>query len=276
MLQQRGNRDDEKSAAKSQRGQPPGDGGERQAGFSERRRANGQADCAERNEAGFNFPARKVARREAADADADGRGRLQIAGRHRVGNFQRVLRVDDDDELDERGDAEKIGVAHDGHPQLAVAPNHLHLLPQIGDEVGAEFFLRIGGGNLADAKGREQAGNGERDQDDTGPGGIRFEDFAQPAAGDRAADDGDESAEFQIAVAPGKFFLRQQFRQQSVFGRAEERAVNAHQKHAGDGDVNLIRRESEQREEHDEDFKKFHPDDHAALAETVGEKTAGH
>src|ERR1022692_1557111 len=41
------------------------------------------------------------------------------------------------------------------------------------------------------------------------------------------------------------FFFRQQFRQQSVFGRAENGAVNAHQKHAGNRDVNVIHREAD-------------------------------
>ena len=37
------------------------------------------------------------------------------------------------------------------------------------------------------------------------------------AAGDGSADDGNERAEFEHAIAPGKFSLRQQFREQAIF-----------------------------------------------------------
>ena len=44
-----------------------------------------------------------------------------------------------------------------------------------------------------------------------------------------AQDNGDERAQFEDSVAPGKFFLGKQLRQGAIFGRTKERAVGAHQ-----------------------------------------------
>ena len=105
---------------------------------------------------------------------------------------------------------------------------------------------------------------------------LAGESFAQPAAGDGSPDDGEERAKLEDAVAPRESFLRQQFRQQTVFGWPENRAVYAHQKHARDGEIKLVQRQPGQREQHDNNLKHLHADGDGTLAEAVGEKSAGH
>ena len=52
--------------------------------------------------------------------------------------------------------------------------------------------------------------------------------LAEQAARNRAADDGDERAEFQNAVPHDSFFSGSNSGQQAIFGRAENRAMHAH------------------------------------------------
>ena len=276
VLQHRGNRHDVEASEKSEHGKVRRDADKRNSRPPQQRRANRQADRAKRNQAGLDFAGGKKAREQAARPDADGRSRLQVARLRGIADAQHVLSVDDDDELDERGDEKKIGVADERQPQRPVAADDFHLRPQLRDKVGAEFFLRVGGGDFRDALAGAETGEGKRNQNDSRPRGLRGKDFAENSARDRAGDDGDERAEFQNAVAPGKFFLRQQLRQQAVFGRAENRAVDTHQEHAENGQVELMAGQADEREQHHEDFKDLHAEDHAALAETVGEKPAGH
>ena len=95
-----------------------------------------------------------------------------------------------------------------------------------------EHFCRIGRGNLCDGEARAESKQSQRDQQRARPGRLHGKRFAQPAAGNRSSDAGEESAEFKDAIAPGEFLFRQQFRQEAIFRRAEEGAVHTHQKDA--------------------------------------------
>jgi hypothetical protein len=64
---------------------------------------NRHADGAERDEPDFDLSAGEVAGGDAAETDANGERGLDIAGL-RVVHFQNVMGVNDDHELDERGE----------------------------------------------------------------------------------------------------------------------------------------------------------------------------
>ena len=86
----------------------------------------------------------------------------------------------------------------------------------------------------------------------------------------------EKGAEAENAVAPRQFLFRQQFRQHSVFRRAENRAVRAHQKNARQHQRNIAEPQAERRHGHDAQFGAFDGDGDAAFAVAVGEKSPGH
>ena len=135
----------------------------------------------------------------------------------------------------------------------------------------------------------EKSEHRQRDEDDAGQPLLAAKTPGHERRRDRAEDDGRERAEFQHAVAPRKFPFGQQLRQQAVFGRAEKRAVNAHQKNTAEQrpaspqrgrhavvQQLLLPREAREREQHHQHFKSFDADGNRPLAETVGQKTARH
>ena len=235
-----------------------------------------QPGRAERNQAAFDAPGREPARREAPQPDANRRGRLQITRHFRTRNMQGVRRVNHNDELHQRRNGEEIGVAHHRHQQGFVAADHLDLLPQVQIKLGFEFVRGIGGGNLRNAPADPEARHRQYDQNDAGPAQLMAEQFAQPAAPHGAPDDGDERGEFQHPVAPGELAVRQNFREQTVFGRPENRAVHAHQEHARQRHIQMPARQPIQGEQHHKNLKHLHPRDHRAFAEPVGQIAARH
>ena len=100
---------------------------------------------------------------------------------------------------------------------LPSVADQFDLSPQVRDKIGAEFLCRIGGGHFADAEAGEKSKTRQQDENQAGPGLLSGKPFAQPRPGDGSADDGNKGAEFEDTIAPGKFSLRQQFREQAVF-----------------------------------------------------------
>ena len=84
-------------------------------------------------------------------------------------------------------------------------------------KLGLKRFGRVGRRHLADAEGGAKAEGRQRDQYHARPRLVSGKGLAQARADDGAADDGNERAQFEDAIAPGEFFLSQQFRQQAVF-----------------------------------------------------------
>ena len=209
---------------------------------------DGYAGRTQWDEPVFDFAAGQIPRGKAAQADADRRRRLQVTALLRVGNVEHVLRVDDDEELDQCRHGEEIGVADHGQPEDAIPADALYLGPQVGEKVDAELFRRVGGGHLRDAQAGEQAKSRQGHQHRTRPGLPSGERFAQPRAGDGPADDRDESAELKDAIAPGEPPLGQQFRQQAVFRGAENGAMHLHEENAADDQEELVGRKPGQRQ----------------------------
>ena len=276
MLQQRRDRHNKEAAKETQPGQFRRHHAEGQAALAQQYGKDRQPQRAERNQPAFDAPGRKPARRETAQPDANRRGRLQITRHFRARNMEGVRRVNHNDELHQRRDREEIGIAHHRHQQGPVAADHLDLFPQIHKEKRFKFLGRIGGGNVRNAPAGHQAHHRQPDQNDAGPAQLLAEQFAQPAARHRAADDGDEGGEFQHPVAPGELAVRQDFREQAVFGRAEYRAVHPHQEYAGQRHIQMPARQPIQGQQHYKNFKNLHSRGHRALAKTVGQIPARH
>ena len=129
MLQQRGNGHDEEASEKTKKRQIRGDLSERQSTPAQQRRHERQSHRTERDEAVFNLAAREIARRKTAQADADGGRGLEITGFPGIGDSEDVFGVNDDEQLNQRGDGEKVSVAQRGEPEDAVLADPRHLSP---------------------------------------------------------------------------------------------------------------------------------------------------
>lgn len=252
-----------------------GDGGERDAVTSKQGSGNGQACHAEGDEAIFNFLPGEEAGGKTADAQTDGEGGLQITIMGVV-HLEGFTGIGEDDQLEQSAERPKVGIADDAEEEHAIAADGFQIAPKFGEDIGVEFFLRIGGGEGGDAEAQAEAGEGETDEDEAEIGVMSGKQIRKEAGDDGADDDGSEGAETEDAVAPGKFFLREQFGQHAVFGGAKNGAMGAHQKNASEEDGKVILPEAEAGKGHDADLGAFDDVGDVALAKTIGKKTAGH
>ena len=184
------------------------------------------------NQTVFNFSTGKIACGEAAEADADPYGGLQVTD-VRVVNAQNVVAVDDDGELQQRGEKPEIGVAEDGPAEDAVGANGFDLYGEVAEGIPAEFFGGVGGGDVGDSETGGETEQRAAEEHDSGHGFVIAIAFGKVAGGHHGADAADEGAELDDAIAPGEAALRQNFRQQAVFRRAEERGLRADQENGG-------------------------------------------
>ena len=129
---------------------------------------------------------------------------------------------------------------------------------------------------MGDAEAGEEADNRQPDQNHARPLLLALKIFAQKSTGEGAEDDGDKGAKFQNAVAPGKFLLREQLRQQPVLGGAKDRAVNPHEKQGSQNECHHVAAERERSKNHHEDFKYLYGHRDIALAVMVREITTHH
>ena len=198
----------------------------------EQRAEDRHAHRAQRNQAVFDFSAGKISCRDAAEADADPYGGLQVAD-VRVVNAQNVVAVDDDGELQQRGEEKEIGIAEDGPAEDAVGTNGFHLHAEIAERIPAEFLGGVGCGDVGDSEACDEADAGAAQQHESGDGFATAIALGKVAGGHHGADAAEEGAELDDAVAPGEALLRQNLRQQAVLRRTEERGLRADQKNAG-------------------------------------------
>ncbi len=99
--------------------------------------------------------------------------------------------------------------------------------------------------------------------------------LGEEAAGERSEDGGEESGEFDDAVAPAEFGVGEEFGEERVFCWAEDCALGAGEEEGEAGEVDAIVGEREGGERHDDEFENFHAEGDAALAVFVGEVAAG-
>ena len=164
MLQQRSNGNDEEPAKETQQRQIHRHVGEGQSVPSEECGKHRQADRTQRDEAVFDFAAGQITRRKTAQADSDGRRRLEITGLLRIVDVKHVRGVTDDEQLNQRRECEEVSIAQVGEPKDAILADELNLPPQVRNQIGAELFRRIGGGNFGNAQAREESEDCQRDQ----------------------------------------------------------------------------------------------------------------
>src|SRR6202041_1657647 len=106
----------------------------------EQRAENRHSQRAERNQSVFNFAARKISRCDAADSNSDSHGRLQVANVRFV-HAQYIVAVNDDGELQQRREKEKIRITHYSPSQCAIGENGFHLRAQIADRIPLQFLV---------------------------------------------------------------------------------------------------------------------------------------
>src|SRR5439155_18844484 len=145
--------------------------------------------------------------------------------------------VENNDELQQRAKKPEVGVADDRKFQSAVRTHQAPLRSEIGKNVEAEFLGWITHWHARDQQAGEQPKQRETGKNRAGDGFASTESLRKIRAEDRARDNGDEGREFENAVAPGKFFGRKEFGQQTVFRRPKNRSLRAGQKNYREGEI---------------------------------------
>ena len=202
MLQQRRDGHDEKTAGEPEQRQPDERGIHGQSRHGQPHGNQRHAERAERDEAVFDFSAGQVARRDAAEADAEREGNTQLADADLV-QVQDLRAIKKHIQLQQLAQEEEIRVAEKGEGEWPVTANQPELREQIAEKIRVEFPAGIGGRHAGNAEAREEADDGERNQNESRPGLASVKMFRHLRGGDGAQDDGQERAEFDQAVAPG-------------------------------------------------------------------------
>src|SRR5271156_4712428 len=155
---------------------------DRVAGIIEQRAENGHAQSAERDQAIFDFAAGKISGDEAADSDADSDRGLEITNVRFV-HAQDVVPVNDDGELQERGEEPEIRVAPNGPAENAIGQNRSHLNTEFAKRIPAEFFGGVRSGQPRDAEACRQAYEGATQQDHSGQAFTPAKHFGEETGG---------------------------------------------------------------------------------------------
>ncbi len=129
-------------------------------------------------------------------------------------------------------------------------------------------------GHAADAKAPSQTDNRKTEEQRSRIKLAPVESLGEKRTAHAPDDDGQESPEFEDAVAPRKLFRRKHFRQQSVFGRPEECSLRADKKDCRQRQFQIGSHEGRGGEHHDPHFKYFRPDGDGAFAEPVRQISA--
>jgi hypothetical protein len=189
----------------------------------------------------------------------------------RVVNAQNVVAVDDDRELEQRGEKPEIGVAEDGPAEDAVGADGSQLRGQVAEWIPAELFRGVGGGNVGDSETGGEAEQRTAEQNDSGHRFVIAIVFGEKAGGHYGADAADERAEFDDSVAPGETSLRQNFGEEAVFRGAEQRRLCANQEDSGAFERQVSQPQAQDGDAHDENLHQLGADDDVAFAVAVGE-----
>ena len=143
--------------------------------------------------------------------------------------MQDVGPVDDNGGEEKRAEEPEVGVAENSEKERLILAHQLDLLPEIADEVRAEFLFGCSGRNAVDAKAGAESDASEREEHIAGIDFVAMEALGHCGAGDGADDDGEERAEFDDAISPGEALCREQLREQAVLRWPEERSLRGDQ-----------------------------------------------
>src|SRR5579862_853212 len=275
MLDERVDRDDEKTAGKSEQSQQRQDLQKAQSMQRQHAAEDGHAHAAERNQPIFDLPTGKITGGEAAYPDADGQSSLQVAATRFV-KVQDFAAVKNDNELKQRTEEPEVGVADDRQLQCAVGAHQAPLRSNIAKNVPAEFLTGIAGGHTRDEKTGKEPEESERTKNHAGECFSSVKRLRQVGAEDGTGNDGEERGQFQHAIAPGKFFPGQKLRQQAVFRQTKKRSLRAGQENHGERQIWIAAPKRENGKQHGGKFENFGGNCDVALAEAVGRVAAGH
>src|SRR5262250_2671038 len=114
-----------------------------------------QAYRAKRNQSVFNLSAGQKSCGQASHTDSDGYGRLQEATARRI-EVQYILAIEQNVELQQRGDEKEVRVSGDGEPQHPVAANQLHWRPDVNQRRKMKWLSGICRRHAADSETGQQ------------------------------------------------------------------------------------------------------------------------
>src|SRR3954466_9243716 len=118
--------------------------------------------------------------------------------------MQNIGAVEDDVEVDESANKEKVSRCEQRHEERLVFFDLADVGEQITQEINPDRCRRASSGNSRDGKACGKADRAERDQDRARVDLPAVEMLGEDGAYGRAEDDGGESSQFNNAVSPRK------------------------------------------------------------------------
>src|ERR1700739_2142731 len=233
------------------------------------------ADGAERDQTIFDLIAAQQAGDHAANADSYGKRCVEIAGLC-LANMENIRTVDNDRGEQQRAQEPEVGVAEDGEEEGLIAAHELDLLPEVADEIQAELLFGRGGWNAIDAKAGGETYTSEAQQRISGVDFVTAEVLGHGGASNGADNDGEEGAEFDDAIAPGEVLGGEQFRQEPVLRRTEERSLRGDEAECDKRKRSAVHGEAGSGDGHSADLHDLGPDGDLAFAEVVCEPAPRH
>ena len=126
---------------------------------------------------------------------------------------------------------------------------------------------------MRDAEAQAGADNGRRHDDEADQPEARAPNVKHETSGRRAHDDGDEGAHLQDAVRARQVAVGQNFGQDAVFRRAEERRLYGDEEQNPVSDFEASSQERDQSQRCSRDLKRLGHDENGPLAVDVGDLT---
>lgn len=269
VLQEGVEGDDEEAAEEAGEGEPDESGGFRGDG-AEGARGKAHGDAGGGDEAEFDAFAGDPAGGHGAGADADGEGGDEQADLA-FGAVKRVVDEDDERQLDQAADEPEERDAGDGEHHGAVVGEDAEAANDFREWVPVERLFGGRGGHFWDAKADERANDGEADKKGAHLPLVVFPVFEEQCAEAAADDDGDEGGEFQERVGAGKVAFGKDFGEDAVFGGAEEIGLRGEEEEHGEQHGHAGGLESEEGEDHRQNFEGLGDDEDFGFGESVGE-----
>ena len=248
--------------------------GQAPAGEVQIDRKHRHANGAQRHQANLHMAAAEHLTQQGTRANAD-RKHHQQQRSHLFVATQHVVRKGGEVAQEHRAKKPHPADAQQRAKHHNVAVRELEVAPGFGERVPVDGQARVGGGRHWHGL---RAHTAQQRQGDAGGGHIHR---ANQGHGDQQAtrhiaqQDGDKSAHLHHAIATRDFTLVQMLRQISELDRSKQRALQPHEKNAGQQQWHVLLPKPPAGQQHDHNFHRLQQADQQLLGVFVGQLATG-
>src|SRR4029077_10972578 len=137
------------------------------------------------------------------------------------------MSIHDNHELQQRGQKPQISISHHSPAKDTIPPDDAELTAKIGERIGSKSPRRIGCRHARNAEAREKAEKSEPKKNHAGPKVAATKRVCEKSSEHHRGNGRKKGAEFNHAVSPGELVSREQFGQEAILRRAEQRPLRA-------------------------------------------------